>query len=409
MHYSSLTRRIQGDGSAAWELHFKASQRRAAGEAVIMLSVGDPDFDTPAPVVEAAVRSLRAGATHYAAIQGIPRLREAIARRFSRHSGLSVQPAEVAVLAGAQCGLFSVAQCLLEEGDEVIVIDPTYVTYEAVFGACGATMVRVAARPENGFVVRAEDIEAAITPRCRALVINSPHNPTGALVPRATWLQIASLCIRHDLWLISDEVYAELVFEGEHVSPAALAGMAQRTATINSLSKSHAMTGWRIGWVVGPQELVAHLGRLSLCMLYGCPPFIQEAACAALESELPELAHMRDDYRARRDAVCHALASAPGLAVCTPPAGMFVMVDVRATGLSAYQFAEQLLARHAVSVLPGEPFGVQAAGHLRLGLVEPVPVLQQACQHIRTLAQDLVQRRAAGQASSTTPPARSST
>ena len=390
MHYSKLTERIQGEGSAAWELHFEATRRRAAGEPVILLSVGDPDFDTPAPVVEAAIQSLRGGATHYAAIQGIPRLRAAIAARFSRQAGLAVQPDQVAVLAGAQCGLFSVAQCLLDAGDEVVVIDPTYVTYEGVFGACGAHMVKVAARPENGFVARVQDIEAAITPRTRALVLNSPHNPTGAVVPRATWLQVAELCIHHDLWLVSDEVYSELVFEGEHTSPASLPGMESRTATINSLSKSHAMTGWRVGWVVGPQALIAHLGRLALSMLYGCPPFIQQAACVALETELPELQQMRDQYRLRRDAVCHALVGAPGLAVFRPPAGMFVMVDIRATGVGAQQFAERLLRQHGVSVLPGEPFGLQAEGYLRLGLVEAVPVLQEACRRIRVLAGDLL-------------------
>ncbi len=393
MLYSKLTERIQGEGSAAWDLHFEATQRRAAGEPVILLSVGDPDFDTPAPVVEAAIQSLRGGATHYAAIQGIPRLRAAIAARFSRQAGLAVQADQVAVLAGAQCGLFSVAQCLLDAGDEVIVIDPTYVTYEGVFGACGAQMVKVAARPENGFVARVQDIEAAITPRTRALVLNSPHNPTGAVVPRATWQQIAELCIRHDLWLVSDEVYSELVFEGEHTSPASLPGMAGRTATINSLSKSHAMTGWRVGWVVGPQDLIAHLGRLALSMLYGCPPFIQQAACVALESELPELPQMRNQYRLRRDAVCQALGDAPGVAVFKPPAGMFVMVDIRATGVGAQQFAERLLRQHGVSVLPGEPFGLQSAGYLRLGLVEPVPVLQAACRRIRALAADLLAQR----------------
>ena len=303
---------------------------------------------------------------------------------------------QVAVLAGAQCGLFSVAQCLLDAGDEVIVIDPTYVTYEGVFGACGAQMVKVAARPEDGFVARVQDIEAAITRRTRMLVVNSPHNPTGAVVPHATWLRIAELCIRHDLWLVSDEVYSELVFEGEHTSPASLPGMDGRTATINSLSKSHAMTGWRVGWVVGPQELIAHLGRLSLCMLYGCPPFIQLAACVALESELPALAQMRSEYRLRRDAVCEALRDAPGVAVFRPPAGMFVMVDIRATGHSAQQFAEQLLRQHSVSVLPGDPFGSQAAGYLRLGLVEPAPVLQEACRRIRVLAQHLLAQQPAG-------------
>jgi len=388
MHYSSLTRRIQGEGSAAWALHYEANRRRDAGEPVIILSVGDPDFDTPAPVVEAAIRSLRAGDTHYASIQGLPRLREAIARRHALATGQPWDPAQVAVLPGAQCGLYSVAQCLLQAGDEVIVIDPWYVTYEAVFGACHADVVRVPARPQDGFQPRVAEIAAAVTPRTRALVINSPHNPTGAVLPRAAWLELAALCRRHDLWLISDEVYADLVFEGEAIPPSGLPGMAERTATISSLSKSHAMTGWRIGWVLGPPELIGHLGRLALGMLYGCPPFIQQAACVALEAELPELPRMHEEYRRRRDAVCAALSDVPGLSAFRPAAGMFVMVDIRATGHSAQAFAELLLRRHAVSVLPGDPFGQQAAGHVRLGLVEPVEVLQEACRRMRLLAQE---------------------
>ncbi len=168
---------------------------------------------------------------------------------------------EVTVLAGAQCALFSVAQCVLNPGDEVIVAEPMYVTYEAVFGACGAKVVPVPVRSENGFRVLPEDVAARITPRTRALALNSPHNPSGASLPRSTWQALAELCIAHDLWLISDEVYSELLFEGEHVSPASLPGMAERTATLNSLSKSHAMTGWRVGWVVAPPSLAAHLEK----------------------------------------------------------------------------------------------------------------------------------------------------
>lgn len=389
MRYSQRTQRMAGEGSNAWDLHFEAMQRKAAGEPITVLSVGDPDFDTPPAVVEAAIQSLHAGHTHYASILGIPRLRQAIAQRFSRSSGLGVTPDNVAVLAGAQCALFSVAQCLLEEGDEVLVIDPTYVTYEGVFGACGASMVSVPARASHGFVVQAEDIAQAITPRTRALLINSPHNPTGSVIPRAVWEAIAKLCCHHDMWLLSDEVYADLVFEGQHLSPASLPGMAERTVTLNSLSKSHAMTGWRLGWAIGPEALIAHLGNLGLSMLYGCPEFIQHAACVAVEQDLPECRSMRQAYQQRSQAVCDTLRDCPGLRVLPAQAGMFVMVDIRPTGLSAPAFAHALLQRHQVSVLAGDAFGVQAAGHIRLGLVEPVAVLEAACREIAALAKAL--------------------
>ncbi|UBM27616.1 pyridoxal phosphate-dependent aminotransferase [Pseudomonas sp. p1(2021b)] len=394
MRFSKLTQRIAGDGAAAWDIHYRALAMQAEGRDVLLLSVGDPDFDTPAPIVEAAIDSLRNGHTHYSDVRGKLALRQAIARRHQQRSGQKVDADQVTVLAGAQCALFCVAQCVLEPGDEVIVAEPMYVTYEAVFGACGATVVPVPVKPENGFRVCPADVAARITPRTRALALNSPHNPSGASLPRATWEALAELCIAHDLWLISDEVYSELLYDGEHVSPGSLPGMAERTATLNSLSKSHAMTGWRVGWVVGSAELAGHLENLALCMLYGSPDFIQDAAVVALEQPLAELEAMRDAYRQRRDLVCERLAGCPGIQALKPDGGMFVMVDIRETGLSAQAFADRLLDREGVSVLAGEAFGPSAAGHIRLGLVLGAEALDDACRRIARCARALMQEQA---------------
>ena len=393
MRFSDLTQRIAGDGAAAWDIHYRALALQEQGEDILLLSVGDPDFDTPVPIVQAAIDSLLNGNTHYADVRGKRTLREAIARRHQQRSGQAVSADQVTVVAGAQCALFCVAQCVLNPGDEVIVAEPMYVTYEAVFGACGAVVIPVPVRPENGFRVLPEDVAARITPRTRALALNSPHNPSGASLPRTTWQALAGLCIDHDLWLISDEVYSELLFEGEHVSPASLPGMAERTATLNSLSKSHAMTGWRVGWTVAPPALAQHLENLALCMLYGSPEFIQDAAVVALQSNLPELQAMRDAYRQRRDLVCASLADCPGVRPLMPDGGMFVMVDIRETGLSAQAFADRLLDRHGVSVLAGEAFGPSAAGHIRLGLVVGAEHLSDACQRIARCASELMETR----------------
>ena len=393
MRFSDLTQRVAGDGAAAWEIHYRALALQEQGRDILLLSVGDPDFDTPVPIVQAAIDSLLAGHTHYAEVRGKRALRESIAKRHRQRSGQPVDADQVVVLAGAQCALFSVAQCVLNPGDEVIVAEPMYVTYEAVFGACGAVVIPVPVRSENGFRVLPEDVAARITPRTRALALNSPHNPSGASLPRTTWQALAELCIAHDLWLISDEVYSELLFEGEHVSPASLPGMAERTATLNSLSKSHAMTGWRVGWVVAPPSLAGHLENLALCMLYGSPDFIQDAAVVALETQLPELEAMRQAYRQRRDLVCECLADCPGVRALKPDGGMFVMVDIRETGLSAQAFADRLLDRHGVSVLAGEAFGPSAAGHIRLGLVLGTEPLRDACQRIVRCANELMEGR----------------
>ncbi|MBC3366232.1 aminotransferase class I/II-fold pyridoxal phosphate-dependent enzyme [Pseudomonas sp. SWRI154] len=382
MRFSALTQRITGDGAAAWQIHDRALAMREQGREVLLLSVGDPDFDTPPAIVEAAVASLRAGDTHYSDTRGQQALRASIARRHQQRCGQPVGAEHVTVLPGAQCAVYAVAQCLLNPGDEVIVAEPMYVTYEAVFGACGATVVPVAVSPENGFRVEPTDVARLITPRTRAMLLNSPNNPSGASLPLPTWQALAQLCIDHDLWLISDEVYSDLLYEGEHVSPAGLPGMAERTVTINSLSKSHAMTGWRVGWAIGPEPLAEHLANLSLCMLFGLPDFVQRGALVALERDLPEVARMREEYRQRRDLVCAMLDDCLGLKPVRPDGGMFVMVDVRETGLGAQAFAERLLDGYGVSVLAGEAFGPSAAGHIRVGLVVGRGELAQACERI---------------------------
>ncbi|WP_085717578.1 pyridoxal phosphate-dependent aminotransferase [Pseudomonas sp. B28(2017)] len=395
MRYSALTQRIAGDGAAAWQLHNRALQMREQGVDILLLSVGDPDFDTPEPIVQSAIESLLAGDTHYADVRGSRGLRNSIARRHRQRCGQVVDAGHVIVFPGAQCAIYSVAQCLLDPGDEVIVAEPMYVTYEGVFAACGARVVPVAVRPANGFRVDPVDVAARITEKTRAILLNSPNNPSGASLPLKTWQELASLCVRHDLWLISDEVYSDLLYEGEHISPAGLPGMAERTATINSLSKSHAMSGWRVGWVVGPKPMTEHLVNLSLCMLFGIPDFVQNAAQLALDRDLPEVASMREEYRQRRDLVCASLGQCQGLRPIRPDGGMFVMVDIRQTGLSAQRFAERLLEGYGVSVLAGEAFGPSAAGHIRIGLVVDRPKLADACRRVVRCATDLLEARRA--------------
>jgi arginine:pyruvate transaminase len=393
MRYSALTQRIAGDGAAAWQIHDRALEMREQGVDVLLLSIGDPDFDTPKPIVQAAIDSLLAGDTHYPQVRGSRGLRNSIARHHCQRSGQAVDADHVIVFPGAQCAVYSVVQCLLDPGDEVLVAEPMYVTYEGVMGACAAKVVPVPVSPQNGFRVDPADVAARITPKTRALLINSPNNPSGASLSLAIWQELAALCIHHDLWLISDEVYSQLLYEGQHISPASLPGMAGRTATINSLSKSHAMSGWRVGWVVGPKPQTDHLVNLSLSMLFGIPDFVQNAAQLALDNDLPEVASMREEYRQRRDLVCGSLDRCPGLCPVRPDGGMFVLVDVRQTGLCAQRFAERLLEGYGVSVLAGEAFGPSAAGHIRIGLVVDQLQLLDACRRIALCASDLLEPR----------------
>lgn len=383
MRFSPRVERISGEGAAAWAIHSEAVAAKRGGADIIVLSIGDPDFATPAPIVDTAVAAMRAGDTHYSDIQGRLALREAIARDHRHSGGAEVGPENVIVLAGAQNALFSASLCLFEPGDEVLVLDPMYVTYEATIRVSGANLVPVPPVAESGFRPDPQAIERAVTPKTRAILFANPSNPSGVAMTRAELEAIADIARRHDLWIISDEVYAALTFDAPHLSIAALPGMAERTVTVGSLSKSQAMTGWRCGWIVGPEPLVEHVEKLSLCMLYGLPGFIQEAAVTALTTARGEMETMRDVYRRRRDLVHEALAGVPGLQAVKPQAGMFLLVDIRGTGLSASEFAWGLLREQGVAVLDATAFGASAAGFVRISYTLGEAELMEGCARIR--------------------------
>jgi arginine:pyruvate transaminase len=392
MRYSSLTERVAGRGAGAWDIQRNALALREAGHDVIMLTVGDPDQAPPEMLIETTVTALRAHRTGYARLIGMPALREAIAARHAARTGQPCTADNVVVVPGAQGGLYCVLQCLAGAGDEVVVPEPTYATYEAVIGASGARMVTVPLMPERGFHPDLDAMEAAITPRTRVVWINSPHNPTGAVFTADEISAIAELCRKHDLWLLSDEVYEDLAFARPHVSPRSLPGMAKRTVVVSSLSKSHAAPGFRIGWVIGPPALQGHLFNLLLCMTYGSPGFLQEGALAALQHDLAEVAVLREDYRRRAAMMCGLLTDAPQCRVVPPEGGMFVLLDIRGTGLGSQDFALALLEREHVAVLPCDGFGPSAAGHLRIALSAPDPRLAEAGERIVRFAQRLAQR-----------------
>ncbi|PJI48868.1 MAG: arginine aminotransferase [Pseudomonas sp.] len=392
MRYSSLVDRMVGPGVAAWDIHYAAIAAQRAGRDVIVLSVGDPDFATPDFITEAAITSLRAGDTHYSDVAGKPALRQAIAALHERRFGQKAGAENVIVVAGAQNGLFAAAMCLLEKGDEVIVFDPVYVTYEATLKATGAVLVPVPTRPESGFRPLAADLAAAITPRTKAIFFANPNNPTGVVLNRDELLAIAELAQAHDLWVVVDEVYEGLTFEREHQGFAALPGMAERTLSIGSLSKSHAMTGWRAGWVVANPTLVGHLENLALNMFYGLPGFVQEAARVAVERHDEVVSSMREIYRRRRDLVVAALSDCPRVKVLKPEAGMFVMVDVRDTGLSSLDFSWQLFHASGVSVLDAAAFGPQAEGFVRLSFGLSDESMAEACARIIRFVESLPAR-----------------
>lgn len=382
MKYSERVSRTVSKGAPAWKIHSLAKSMQDNGESVIQLTIGDPDFDTPSTIIDRAIQSLRNGRTHYTPLLGEQPLRAAIADYHQSFGGQAVDWNNVIVVAGAQCGLYAASMCTLNPGDQIIVLDPTYTTYAYVLGATGAEPVFVRLRPENSFQVDAAEAEGAVTPRTRAMLINTPHNPTGAMINSSVMAELAGICLKHNLWMITDEVYGSIYFDQEHVSAAAVNGMADRTITISSLSKSSAMTGWRLGWAVGPVEMIEHMGNLSAAMLFGLPPFIQDAAIEALTGSLHEAQRMRSMYKARRDLVYERLQNLAGISCHLPEGGMYMMLDIRQTGQDTLEFAQRLLATEKVALLPGEAFGPGGSGHLRLSLVKSEDVLAEACMRI---------------------------
>ncbi|MEN5257438.1 pyridoxal phosphate-dependent aminotransferase [Pseudomonas protegens] len=389
MRYSPFVQRISGESVSAWDIHYAAIEARGRGEDVIVLSVGDPDFATDERISAAASAALEQGDTHYTHVLGRPALRDAIAAKQRRLLGIEVSADNVALVAGAQNGLFATSLCLFSSGDEVLVPEPMYLTYEACIHASGAQIACVQQPAANGFRLTAAALEAALTDKTRGIALATPCNPTGNVYSREELEAVAEVARKHDLWVISDEVYGQLTYDREHLSIASLPGMTERTVILNSLSKTHAMTGWRVGWVIAPPALVGHLDNLLLCMLYGLPGFIQEAALKALELDEEVIGSAREVYRRRRDLVVAGLKPVQLLDCREPEAGMFMLVDVRRTGLSSMDFAWQLFRATGVSVLDAQAFGASAEGFVRISFTVADEVLKDACQRIAGFVETL--------------------
>ena len=389
MRFSSLIDRVKGEAADAWDLHYMARQAKDRNEDVILLSVGDPDFSTPEPIVEKALLAMREGDTHYTSISGHETLRECIAERHHARTGQVVSAENVITTSGAQNALFACSLCLLDAGDEAIVLQPMYVTYEATVQAPGAKLVPVVLDAKNGFRLDREALEAAITDSTRAIFYASPSNPTGIALNQQELGFIAELARRHDLWIVADEVYTDFVFDGEMHHIASQPAMYEHVITLGSMSKSYAMSGWRLGWAVAPTEMIENMEKLALCMLYGLPGFVQQAAEHALRHCEADVERMREIYRQRRDLLFEAFTAMPGLQPLLPDAGMFIMVNVLGTGLSSHEFASELYHATGVSVLDATAFGASAAGYVRVSYTVNEAELEQACRRIGQFVESL--------------------
>lgn len=383
MRYADLTRRIAGESVDTWATHYEAMRRMHAGKEIFLLSVGqESDMLSPPGVAAAGISSIENGRHHYTPIEGDQALRQAIAQRHAEQNGKVVGPECVTVFAGAQNALFATAQVLLQAGDEVILIEPYYTTYPATFTASAATPVPVVLTPEESFQLDAQRVIAAMTPRTRVIVINSPNNPTGAIYTREPLQALVDACRERNIWLVSDEVYMDVVDDPMLCRPFALDGAEGVVISVSSVSKTHRMTGWRVGWAIGPKEISRHYYSLNMCMSYGLPGFTQEAALHALQHEHEVTSQITRRLAKQRAVVIEELKSIPGTELYSDGGGMFVMMNISALGVDAMAFAAGLLDTEGVSVQPCNGFGRNLGGLIRVSAVLKEDSLHEACKRI---------------------------
>ena len=387
MQYASVTTRLAGLGSEKWVLSAAATARRRAGLPVINLTIGEPDVPTPEDLMTAAAQAMAAGRTGYSNGRGEADLLEALSRRYGALTGRKIGTDRFLCLPGTQTALYLTLMAICEPGSEVIVGDPMYATYEGLIRASGALPVPVTLRPEHGFRLQAADISACITPATRAILLNTPHNPTGAILRPADLDAICALAEAHGAWVISDEVYGDLT-HGDATFTSALANPAHEARVIvtASISKSHAAPGFRSGWLCASAEFCTRALPLSETMLFGSQPFIADMTATALNGP-PTLARGMAGRMAHRAALIHdGLDGVAGLRVHRPEAGMFALLDIRALSGHSQAFALALLEATDVAVMPGASFGAGLEGWLRVALNASDADTVEACRRIAAFA-----------------------
>jgi aspartate/methionine/tyrosine aminotransferase len=378
-----LASRMQGIGTeTAFEAAARARELEATGRDVIHLEIGEPDFDTPAFIREAAKRALDEGWTHYGPALGLPQLREAIAADASRRKGFAVDPERVVVTPGAKPIMFYALLALAEAGDEVIYPDPGFPIYESMTRYVGAVPRPIALREANGFRMDPDELRGLVSDRTRMIIFNSPQNPTGSVLTRGDLEAIAAIAREREIVVLADEIYGRILYEGEHVSIAALPGMAERTILLDGFSKTYAMTGWRLGYAILPEALVQPYSRLIINSVSCTSSHAQIAAVEALTGPQDEVEAMVEEFRARRQLVVDGLNAIPGMRCLRPQGAFYVFPNVAATGLSGAELADRLLNESGVSVLAGTAFGRTGADHLRLSYANSRENLARALERI---------------------------
>ena len=367
MKISDRIENITGGGSDGWDVFYKARRMVADGIPVTELTIGEHDIRTSRAILDAMNKAAVGGHTGYAMVPGTYALRQKVADRIASRTGVPTGLENILITPGGQAALFASHIATCNAGDKAVYIDPYYATYPGTIRGAGAVPHAIVTTPETNFQPTAEQLMSA-TKGAASLLVNTPNNPTGVVYDAPTLSAIADACITNDLWLISDEVYDTQVWEGQHTSPRSLPEMAERTLVVGSMSKSHAMTGSRIGWICGPEEVISNLINLATHTTYGVAGFIQDAATFALGQGDEVEEEVAAPFRRRRALTLEAIEKQNVVRAIPAQGAMYVMLDLRATGMSGEDFALRLLDEEKIAVMPGESFGKAAAGHIRVAM-----------------------------------------
>jgi arginine:pyruvate transaminase len=381
MKFSRAIDRMAVDTSTVWGVHQKAIALKEQGEDIILFSIGDPDLPTLDITVNHAIDSLKAGRTHYSPGAGELPLRQAIAdieTRSSRHTTIE----QIVIHPGGTNAIFTTLSCFLNERDEIVIPSPMYVGYQGLLAAVGATVITVPLDTENNFFLDVSAVKQAFSDSTRVLFLNTPGNPGGNIIEEEQLRDLAAFCLERGVWIVSDEVYSMITFGTRHVSLLKAAQSLENVVVIDALSKSHSMTGWRMGWTVSSEDTAKRILDFASGTIFGCCQFVQDAAAFALQNDEEYMRAIADEYRVRRDYALERIGRISGLRANQPKAGMFIMVDVSPVAADGLVFAEGLLAHGGVSVLPGIAFGETSRQFVRLSLTHPVHIMSKAFDRI---------------------------
>ena len=358
----------------------KCAELAAQHIPVTALTLGEPDFSTPQYIVDACKRSLDAGQTRYTDGSGILELKEAVCEKLARENGLHYTPAEISVTTGVAQGMFVALLSTLNPGDEVLVPDPVYLTYSEIPNIAGAVIKKYNLLEENDYQVQVDEVRSLITEKTKMLVIVSPSNPTGGVLSRASMEALADIAREHDLLVLSDEIYDRFVYDDEQelVSIASLPGMKERSIVLNGFSKSMAMTGWRLGYIAAPQEMIEPMNRLSFYMTAGATTFVQYAGVAALHEEDGSIERMRQEFKRRRDYLVEEINRLEHFSCKKPEGAFYIFMNIRKTSMTSAEFCSYAIDKYRPALIPGDSFGTNGEGYARLSYASSMEVLEKA-------------------------------